>query len=437
MKNSQSVSSLRPWWSRLLARFLRSRASHIDTPCHNEVLPHLYGTPEKDTSERTVESVHSEADAGSGRPAPPPRSGRLGCIGVDGEQLGSSAGIDSARRAAVGGVGDRCAASPDRAGDCRRPGLGQQEAVAVPLHALCLGTLLIVAAFLLQVITLRVVVAGGGTEVKNGRTIILSDNQGELSALLSLVAPLWSIADIDLHGDHSTTTLPHVHQLPVSQHASLSQEWAASPRSGDKDVLEIVQCVQRLLFQLSDWHFPFPIQSNTPDLCGGRQRPVILDFKRDRKDIPPIDRIGHPVQELVREKFDRQVGPRLIINRLLSQFIHPVSFAGVEPDPRESSCQYDERPYVYPIGFLCTWILVVIGGWHLKFPPRDGHKPKSWTEVYRRAALGIFFVVLGLGCVPLTYWLADPCSDIFSLPVSIQRRDVLPLSSPLPLLVLA
>src|SRR5712691_10923005 len=107
MKSQLVSHSNEAWLHRLIAPFLRSGASHIDTPCRDEVIPHLYGTPQKESPERAVESLHGEADAGSGRTSSPPRSGRLGCVGVDGEQLGSSAGTDPVCGAAATSVGDR------------------------------------------------------------------------------------------------------------------------------------------------------------------------------------------------------------------------------------------------------------------------------------------------------------------------------------------
>src|SRR6267142_3283952 len=121
-----------------IAPSLQSGASQADTPPgasappSNEVLPHHYGTPQKAPPDRAAESVHSKADAGSGRTPALPQSGCLGQSGVDGEQLGGGASIDSACRAAAIGVGSQRAPSPDRAGDRPGPSLGQQEAIAAP-----------------------------------------------------------------------------------------------------------------------------------------------------------------------------------------------------------------------------------------------------------------------------------------------------------------
>jgi hypothetical protein len=56
---------------------------------------------------------------------------------------------------------------------------------------------------------------------------------------------------------------------------------------------------------------------------------------------------------------------------------------------------------------LCTSILLFIGLWHLKFPPLDGHQPKSWLEVYLRVAIGILFVLMGIFSVIITLWMTN------------------------------
>ena len=96
----------------------------------NEVLPHRYGTHEKEPSKRATEGLLGEADAGSGAAPSPSGAGRLGCAGVDREQLGGDPGVDSARRAATTGVGEQHAPSSDRAGDRPGSGVGEQEAGA-------------------------------------------------------------------------------------------------------------------------------------------------------------------------------------------------------------------------------------------------------------------------------------------------------------------
>jgi hypothetical protein len=95
--------------------------------CIDEVIPHHYGTHEKDASRRATEGLHGEADAGGGTDTATDKSGCLGCTGVDGEQLGSDPGTHSLPGADAG-VGSHCSPSPDRARDLTGESLGQQEA---------------------------------------------------------------------------------------------------------------------------------------------------------------------------------------------------------------------------------------------------------------------------------------------------------------------
>ena len=61
------------------------------------------------------------------------------------------------------------------------------------------------------------------------------------------------------------------------------------------------------------------------------------------------------------------------------------------------------------IGFSLGGVLAFIGLWHLRFPPRDNHVPKSWFEVYRRIAIGVVLLVIGmsLALVSFNFWLAS------------------------------
>src|SRR5712692_1046190 len=137
--------------SRPLAPSRWSVASQVEKdtgtgiPSTDEVLPHYYGTHEKDASHRAVAGIHNQSNTG-GRATPPgPESGCLGHTGVDSEQLGGGPGVDSACRAATAGVGSRGAPSTDRAGDYPGESVGQQEAgTAVGRSALRLGTALFV-----------------------------------------------------------------------------------------------------------------------------------------------------------------------------------------------------------------------------------------------------------------------------------------------------
>src|SRR5439155_20024948 len=110
-------------------------AQRPSAPQGNEVLPHLYGTPEKDTLDRATEGAHGEAHAGSGRDPSTAQPRRLGRPGLDGEQLGDDPGVDPAGREATDGVGNSRVVPPDRGGDCPRPGLGQQEAVTTRAYS--------------------------------------------------------------------------------------------------------------------------------------------------------------------------------------------------------------------------------------------------------------------------------------------------------------
>lgn len=85
---------------------------------------------------------------------------------------------------------------------------------------------------------------------------------------------------------------------------------------------------------------------------------------------------------------------------------HSIGNTGINYYGNQCQARNHERPYIYPIGLLGAWILIVIGGWHLKLPARGGHQPKSWSDVYMRIAIGIFCVLLGVGVIPLTFWLA-------------------------------
>src|SRR5437868_5181473 len=78
-------------------------AEEASATAHDEVLPHPYGTPEKDTPDRATEGSHGEAHAGSGRDPSTAQPRRLGRPGLDGEQLGNDPGVDPAGREATDG----------------------------------------------------------------------------------------------------------------------------------------------------------------------------------------------------------------------------------------------------------------------------------------------------------------------------------------------
>lgn len=118
-----------------LARSRWSRTSQADTDTRtsglyrDEVLPHLYGTPQTDSPQGAVAGSHNQSDAGSGgnSSASQPRGDRP--LGVEGQQLGGDPSVDSVCRARVAGTGSRDYPPPDREGDCPGSGVGEQEAV--------------------------------------------------------------------------------------------------------------------------------------------------------------------------------------------------------------------------------------------------------------------------------------------------------------------
>src|SRR5882762_129186 len=105
MKSHLVSHSNGAWLRRLIAPFLRSGASQEDTQTgasgthSDEVLPHYYGTHEKDTPHRAAESVHGEADAGGGGNSSASQPGSDRPLRVDGQQLSGDPRVDPVCRA--------------------------------------------------------------------------------------------------------------------------------------------------------------------------------------------------------------------------------------------------------------------------------------------------------------------------------------------------
>lgn len=113
---------------------------------HNKVIPHCYGTWQKDASGRTAEGSVSETHAGSGADAAATQSSSVGQTRVDSEQLGHTAGVARLRRAAAVPMGDLRPTSAHRAGDCAGQGVGEQEAGVVRRRLV--GTSLLVTLYI-------------------------------------------------------------------------------------------------------------------------------------------------------------------------------------------------------------------------------------------------------------------------------------------------
>lgn len=114
-------------------RWLRSHAlykllPHSPSPT-NEVLPHNYGTDKKEPSNRTTQSLHSEAYVDSSTDTSATQPGCLRQSGLDDQQLRRAAGVNFLRRATAAGVGLFCAASARRAGNCAGQSVGEEEEV--------------------------------------------------------------------------------------------------------------------------------------------------------------------------------------------------------------------------------------------------------------------------------------------------------------------
>lgn len=102
-----------------------------------EVLPHHYGThtddPSQSThtddpSQRTAKSVLGEANTDGRADFATVESKRIGHAGVDRNEFRRRPGADFLRRTAARVLDILSAASAHRAGDCRRQGVGEQEA---------------------------------------------------------------------------------------------------------------------------------------------------------------------------------------------------------------------------------------------------------------------------------------------------------------------
>lgn len=117
-----------------LARSRWSRTSQTDTrkqtsgPSRDEVLPHHEDTNQTTLLPRAAESPHRKDYASSGTDAPAAQPRCLRCPRVDSEQLGHDSGTHPAGGEATASLGRDRTAFSDRGGDCRRPGVGEQEA---------------------------------------------------------------------------------------------------------------------------------------------------------------------------------------------------------------------------------------------------------------------------------------------------------------------
>lgn len=109
-------------------RGLRSGTSLSRHDCRVEVLPHCYGTDKKDPSRRTSKSLLSQAHPDSRTDPPSTQSGCVRQSRVDGEQLGSHAGITHLYGAATISVDIDYPPSLYRTGDRTRQGMGEEEA---------------------------------------------------------------------------------------------------------------------------------------------------------------------------------------------------------------------------------------------------------------------------------------------------------------------
>src|SRR5712691_6447810 len=94
MKSQLVSHSNEAWLHRLFAPFLRSGASQAEKdtgtgiPRSSKVLPHPYGTHEKDAPKRAAEGMLPEGNTGGGAAPPEPEPRRLGRPGMDSQQLG-------------------------------------------------------------------------------------------------------------------------------------------------------------------------------------------------------------------------------------------------------------------------------------------------------------------------------------------------------------
>ena len=55
----------------------------------------------------------------------------------------------------------------------------------------------------------------------------------------------------------------------------------------------------------------------------------------------------------------------------------------------------NEREFIYPVGLLTAFALILIGFWHLKFPPSKA----SWSrmDAIKRTFIGLLLVCVGTG----------------------------------------
>ena len=111
-----------------LRRGLRAGASSHRQDVQVEVLPQYYGKQKKDPSRRTPKSLLSQAHLDSRTDPPSTQSGCVRQSGVDGEQLGSHAGITHLYGAATISVDIDYPPSLYRTGDRTRQGMGEEKA---------------------------------------------------------------------------------------------------------------------------------------------------------------------------------------------------------------------------------------------------------------------------------------------------------------------
>jgi hypothetical protein len=99
------------------------------------------------------------------------------------------------------------------------------------------------------------------------------------------------------------------------------------------------------------------------------------------------------------------IRPCVTFQNLSRETVRDESLPSVKSYRDESTCENVQRPFIYPIGFGLAWILIVISGWHLKFPQKRILGRRVHSDGDRLS--GLYCFAREFAGAILTRWLAS------------------------------